>query len=75
MERTDEEVLELENIGLVRATQHYIFRKHPSRRMAPFTDVWMLRLHKEIFGKAWPHAAGRIRLSPPDFGSIPTPKV
>ena len=55
-----------EERGLQRATVRYL-RRPPSKRQAPFTWRWMLRLHREVFGHAWPHA-GRIRKSRPDFG-------
>ena len=41
--------------------------------MAPFTDKWMVGLHGEIFGRAWP-SAGQIRKSTPNFG-VPTERV
>ena len=34
------------------AVAHYLSRR-PTRRMAPFTRLWMLRLHREMFAKVW----------------------
>ncbi len=56
-----------ELIGLQRATERYL-RRPPTTRMAPFTMEWALRLHWEIFGKAWRSGAGTIRTARPNFG-------
>ncbi len=55
------------------ASLHYLSRR-PGRNMAPFTDKWMVGLHGEIFGRAWPGAAGKIRQSNPNFG-VPSERV
>jgi Fic-DOC domain mobile mystery protein B len=50
-------VVEAENIRKV--VVKYLARK-PSRRVAPFTLTWALRLHHEMFGEIW-EWAGQIR--------------
>ncbi len=66
------ELLAAQEEGLRAASTHYLSRR-PTKRMAPFTDQWMLRLHWEIFHSAWAWA-GSIRKDRPDYG-IPTPQV
>jgi fido (protein-threonine AMPylation protein) len=41
--------------------------KWPSRRSADFSDRWMLRLHREMFGKVWVWG-GKIRRSDKNIG-------
>ena len=54
------------------ATYKYLSRR-PTRRMAPFTRPWMLRLHREMFGKVWKWA-GKIRKSELNVG-VPSYQV
>jgi len=63
---TAAEISDAEDLGLQDATHHYTYRR-PTRKMAPFTASWMLRLHKEIFGSAWPYA-GKVSPSSPNYG-------
>lgn len=48
--------VEFENTAL--ANTKYLTRA-PSRRMAPFTLPWMLRVHREMFGNVWAWAGKR----------------
>ncbi len=47
----------------------YLGRK-PTKRMAPFTSKWMLKLHKEMLGKVWKWA-GKPRTSEKNIGVQP----
>ena len=58
---------EFENMVL--AMVKYLARR-PTRRMAPFTRQWMLKLHKEAFGRVWTWA-GKIRKSEKNIGLPP----
>jgi len=42
----------------------------PSARVAPFTDAWMMRLHREMFGDVWKWA-GALRRGEKNLGSPP----
>lgn len=55
--RAELNAAEAENI--LKATLKYL-AKRPSRRTARFDIAWMLRLHREMFGKVWSWA-GEIR--------------
>jgi len=57
--------LEAENIRV--ATVKYLAAT-PSRRLAPFTLEWVLKLHKEMLGKVWLWA-GKIRTIELNLGS------
>lgn len=57
--------LEAENIRA--ATVKYLAGK-PSRRLAPFTLEWVLKLHREMLAKVWLWA-GRIRTIELNLGS------
>lgn len=57
-------VLEFENIS--KATTHYLVR-HPSKKKAPFTYEWFLKVHQEMFGNVW-EWAGKIRRSDKNIG-------
>ena len=50
----------------VEAIAKYLSRK-PTRRMAPFTRKWMLRVHKEMFGEVWSWA-GQVRTTELNIG-------
>ena len=58
------DVVELENIA--KAMAKYLSRK-PTRRMAPFTPDWMLKLHREMLGEVW-RWAGKTRTSEKNIG-------
>src|SRR5262245_16556184 len=49
-------VAEAENI--LEPTLKYLAAR-PSRRRAPFTLIWVYKLHKEMFGKVWTWAGRR----------------
>ena len=55
--RAELNAAEAENI--LKATLKY-FASRPSRRIAPFSVAWMLKLHREMFGDVWSWA-GEIR--------------
>lgn len=55
--RSELNAAEVENI--LKATLKYLASR-PSRRVAKFDVAWMLRLHREMFGKVWDWA-GHIR--------------
>ena len=57
--KTREQLNAAEFSNNLQAVTKYLSRK-PTKRMAPFTGRWMLRLHKEMFGKVW-RWAGKIR--------------
>ena len=61
---------EFENLAL--AMEKYLARK-PTRRMAPFTREWMLRLHGECFGRVWKWA-GKIRTTDLNIG-VPAQQI
>jgi len=52
-------VVEIQNSAM--AVTKYLSRR-PTKRMAPFTRQWMLRLHGEMFGEVWSWA-GEVRTS------------
>ena len=56
---TQEQLNAAEFSNNLQAVTKYLSRK-PTTRMAPFTRMWMLQLHKEMFGKVWVWA-GKIR--------------
>jgi Fic-DOC domain mobile mystery protein B len=56
---------EAENVRL--ATVKYLART-PSRRLAPFTLEWVLKLHKEMLAKVWLWA-GKVRTIELNLGS------
>ena len=57
--KTREQLNAAEFLNNLQAVTKYLSRK-PTKRMAPFTRRWMLRLHKEMFGTVWVWA-GKIR--------------
>lgn len=59
--------LEAENIR--QAIVKYLARK-PSKRTAPFTYEWLLRLHREMFGDVW-RWAGALRTTQTNIGDPP----
>jgi Fic-DOC domain mobile mystery protein B len=63
--RAELDVIELANIA--KATTKYLARK-PTRRMAPFTRTWLLKLHKEMLGDVW-RWAGTLRDSELNIGA------
>ena len=62
--------LEAENIRV--ATVRYLAAK-PSRRQAPFTLPWCLKLHKQMFGKVW-RWAGTTRSTELNLG-VPAHRI
>ncbi len=57
--KTREQLNAAEFLNNYEAFSKYLNRK-PTKRMAPFTSRWMLRLHKEMFSAVWVWA-GKIR--------------
>ena len=57
--KTREQLNAAEFSNNLQAVTKYLSRK-PTKRMAPFTGRWMLRLHKEMFSTVWVWA-GKIR--------------
>ncbi len=55
---------ELENYTL--AATKYLTRK-PTKKMAPFTSKWMLKLHEQMLGQVW-NWAGKPRTSDKNIG-------
>jgi Fic-DOC domain mobile mystery protein B len=55
--RAELNAAEAENV--LKATLKYLAGR-PSRRMAPFSVAWLLKLHREMFGEVWSWA-GEIR--------------
>ncbi|MBN2211295.1 MAG: hypothetical protein JW709_07855, partial [Sedimentisphaerales bacterium] len=55
---TRSRLYEYEYRNTLKAIYKYLSGK-PSRRMAPFTLAWALKLHKEMFGDVWAWA-GKI---------------
>ena len=51
------------------AVEKYLSAK-PNRRTAPFARTWMLKVHKEMFGKVWKWA-GKTRGSEKNIGVLP----
>lgn len=62
--------LEAENIRA--ATVRYLAAK-PSRRQAPFTLAWCLKLHEQMFGKVW-RWAGTARTTELNLG-VPVHRI
>ena len=60
----ERDAAEYENMA--EAGAKYLGRK-PTRRMAPFTRSWMLKLHKQAFGRVWTWA-GQIRKTEKNIG-------
>ncbi|HEY5313430.1 MAG TPA: mobile mystery protein B [Pirellulales bacterium] len=65
--RHDLNVAEANNIES--ATYKYLAAR-PSKRLAPFTYEWVLRLHREMLGKVWDYA-GQVRTISLNFGVQP----
>lgn len=63
---SDADINAAELSGASLAAEKYLARR-PSRRIAPFTHPWMIRLHKEMFGRVW-RWAGRLRQSNTNIG-------
>ena len=66
---TREQLYEAEFQNTVKAINKYLARK-PTRRMAPFTLAWVIKLHKEMFGDVW-NWAGKIRETEKNIGMKP----
>jgi Fic-DOC domain mobile mystery protein B len=64
-------LLEAENI--LKATIKYLLGS-PSERTAPFTYSWVLKLHREMFGKVWDWA-GLIRTKPGTNIGVPPGQI
>jgi len=56
---TIEQLYEAEGENIAEAAFKYLASK-PSKRSAPFDVDWMMKLHKEMYGKVW-NWAGKIR--------------
>ncbi len=65
--RQEADTHELKNYTM--AANKYLNRK-PTKRMAPFTSKWMLKLHKEMLGQVWKWA-GKPRTSEKNIGVQP----
>ncbi len=63
---TREELDVVEFANIAKATAKYLSRK-PTKRMAPFTPDWMLKLHREMLSEVW-QWAGKIRTSEKNIG-------
>lgn len=50
--RTRKQLSLVEAENILKATVKYLAAK-PSRRSAPFTLTWLLKLHREMFGDVW----------------------
>lgn len=57
--RTRSQLNRVEAENILKATLKYLSAR-PSKRTAPFTYDWFLRLHKEMFGEVWDWA-GQVR--------------
>lgn len=64
--KTAPQLNEAEYLGMLAAVDKYLGRK-PTKRMAPFTSDWMLRLHRQMFGEIWLWA-GKLRSSDKNIG-------
>lgn len=67
--KTRRQLNDVEFQNLTLAMDKYLARK-PTRRMAPFSREWMLRLHGECFGRVWKWA-GNIRTTDLNVGAAP----
>lgn len=56
---TLQEIYEKEALNIANATIKYLSAP-PSRKVAPFSYAWLLKLHEEIFGDVWDWA-GKVR--------------
>ena len=61
-----------EEQNILQAHQKYLSGR-PNRRTAPFTYAWMLRVHREMFGKVWKWA-GQVRTTEKNIG-IPAANI
>lgn len=61
-----QQLYEAEFSNTVKAINKYLARK-PTRRMAPFTLSWVIKLHREMFGDVWAWA-GKIRKTQKNIG-------
>jgi fido (protein-threonine AMPylation protein) len=68
--KTRKQLYEAEFDSITRVTERYLLSK-PSRKLAPFTFDWLLRLHKEMLGDIWSWA-GEIRRTHKTIGVRPT---
>jgi len=66
---TRKQLYEEEFKNTVKAITNYMIKK-PTRRIAPFTLTWALKLHKEMFGDVWAWA-GKIRKTEKNIGLKP----
>ena len=66
---TRQQLYEAEFRNTVKVINKYLARK-PTRRMAPFTVAWIVKLHKEMFGDVW-RWAGKIRQTEKNIGIKP----
>ena len=64
--RTRKQLAMVEAENILKATVKYLAAK-PSRRSAPFTITWFLKLHREMFGDVW-NWAGKTRKSNLNLG-------
>lgn len=67
--RTQGELNVAEASNIRRAMMRYLAAR-PSRRRAPFDAAWMVRLHREMFGRVWSWA-GAVRRRELNIGSPP----
>ena len=65
--KTRAQLNEVEFSNNAEAIAKYLSRK-PTKRMAPFTRAWMLRLHKQMFGRVWAWAGKPRTTSGLTFG-------
>jgi len=64
---TREQLYAAEFENITEAAAKYLLRR-PSPRRAPFTRAWMVRLHREAFGRVWKWA-GQYRRIDTNIGS------
>ncbi len=64
--RTQDELNVLEFSHVSQVTTKYLIRR-PSKKKAPFTYEWFLKVHREMFGKVWTWA-GEVRKSDKNIG-------
>lgn len=64
--RTMDALDEVVSANIAEVVTRYLASR-PSHRLAPFTVVWMLRLHREMLGKVW-RWAGKIRRAELNLG-------
>jgi len=67
--KTRRELNEVEFALILRVTEKYLLTK-PSRKIAPFSFSWLLKLHDEMFSSIWTWA-GEIRTTAKNIGVNP----